>query len=292
MNRNIRIYLCFLIVLVLGWLMLRGPSIEILTHTVNIVILIEICMLYIASHIFRMMRLTLLTLDERDKAFPLITAHALTAFPSSFLPFKIGEILRLIAFFHVYNYRRKALVIWLAERLGDVLVITAFILGLYLFQIHVPNTMRTVFILFVAISALGLLSLFSVTKVFVYLNRHLVLSSHSKRGLKLLKISHALRVLEVDIYKSIEGRISGLLLLSILVWAMEILALSLFINLFSIGEPDFMSMFVSGLLASLPGGVIGEANAFGLYQSFALIVLTIVFLVAVYLMNRLKNLRF
>lgn len=69
-----------------------------------------------------MLRLALLTLDERYKAFPLILAHTLTAFPSSFLPFKIGEVLRLAAFFHVFKRRQKALAVWMAERFGDVLV--------------------------------------------------------------------------------------------------------------------------------------------------------------------------
>jgi hypothetical protein len=129
-----------------------------------------------------------------------------------------------------------------------------------------------------------------VAKVFVYLNRHLVLASHTPRGLALLRASHVLRRLEMDIYKSVEGRLSGLLLVSVLIWAIEILALSMLINQLAIGEADFAGLFAAGLLASLPGGGAGAA-AFGLYQSLALVVLTLVFLLAVWLAARYKLLR-
>jgi len=290
MSTRLRSYLILLLCVVIGWAWLRLPAIAAFIHDAQWAGLAGITVLYLCSHILRMLRLALLTLDERHKVFPLIAAHTLTAFPSSFLPFKLGEFLRLGAFVYVYDRRQKALAVWLAERFGDVLVITAFILGLYLLDVSVPPAMRTVFVLFTLASILGLLGLFAVAKVFVYLNRHLVLTSHTPRGLALLRASHALRRLEASVYKSVEGRVSGFVLLSILIWTVEILALSLFMNQLSIDEPDFAVFFSSGLLASLPGGGAGSAS-FGLYQSLALVVLTLVFLLVVWLAARLKPVR-
>ncbi len=241
--------------------------------------------LYLCSHFLRMFRLVLLTLDKRNSAFALVTAHALTAFPSSFLPFKLGEVLRLAAFLRVFETRQKAIAVWLAERFGDVLIITAFILGLYLFDINVPLGMRTIFIIFVFSSGVGLVGLFAVAKVFVYLNRHLVLTSLSPRGLLLLRISSVLRSIQTSIHKSLEGRVSGFLLLSVLIWSFEILALSLFISLLSIGESDLAALFTSGLLASLPNG---SQSTFGIYQSLSLVALTVVFQLLVWLAARFK----
>ena len=291
MSRSLRVYLTLLLVVVLAWFWLRAPVIAEFIHGPNFSGLLGVTALYLCSHLFRMLRLLLLTLDEREKAFPLIAAHALTAFPSSFVPFKIGEILRLGSFFYVYDRRRKAFAVWLNERFGDMLVISSFIFGLYLFNVTVPPSMRFVLILFLLTTAIGLLSLFAVAKVFVYLNRHLVLASHSTRGLAILRINHALRQLELDIYKSVNGRFSGFILLSVLIWGIEILALSLFIKQFSIGEPDFVTLFASGLLASLPGGSAGGASSFGLYQSLALMALTLLFPAACWLAARFKFLR-
>ena len=290
MSTSLRVYLAALLLVVIGWAWLRSPAISGFVHNVHWAVLAGITVLYFCSHVLRMLRLALLTLDERHKIFPLIAAHTLTAFPSSFLPFKLGEILRLGAFLRVYDMRQKGLAVWLAERFGDVLVITAFILGLYLFNVSVPPAMQTVFVLFTLASMFGLLGLFAVAKVFVYLNRHLVLTSHTNKGLAILRASHVLRRLETAIYKSVEGRLAGFLLLSILIWTVEILALSLFINQLAINEPDFAVFFASGLLASLPGGGAGSSS-FGLYQSLALVVLTLVFMFVIWLATRFKSVR-
>lgn len=284
MSKSLRIYLILLLALVIGWVCVRAPAIVGFGRNTHWAGLLGITMLYLCSHVLRMLRLALLTLDERDKAFPLISVHPLTAFPSSFLPFKLGEILRLAGFFRVFETRQKALAVWLAERFGDVLVITTFIFGLYLFNIAVPHAMRMVFIVFVLASVLGLVGLFAIAKVFVYLNRHLVLTSLTPRGLTLLRMSHTLRRLETTIYQSVEGRLAGFLLISVLIWSFEILALALFINQLNIGEPDFAALFASGLLASLPG----SSNAFGIYQSIALVALTTLFLIMAWLAARFK----
>lgn len=287
MSKSLRFYLTLLLAVVFGWLWWSAPVVVEIAdaHWAG---LLGITALYLCSHVLRMFRLVLLTLDKRNNAFPLVSAHALTALPSSFLPFKLGEVLRLAAFFRVFDTRQKAIAVWLAERFGDVLVIIAFILGLYLLDIKVPSSMRAVFIIFVVVSGIGLLGLFAVAKVFVYLNRHLVLTSLSPRGLLLLRTSHVLHSLETSIHRSLEGRVSGFLLLSVLIWFFEILALSLFISLLSIGEPDFAELFASGLLASLPSG---SQNAFGIYQSLALVALTVVFLLAVWRAVRFKIIR-
>ncbi|MQT48241.1 hypothetical protein GHO40_16160 [Pseudomonas helleri] len=290
MSNSIKAYFGLLLVVVIGWLWVRAPDIANFGRETRWAGLVGITLLYLGSHVLRMIRLVLLTLDQRDKAFSLTVAHTLTAFPSSFLPFKLGEVLRLAAFFHVFEQRQKALAVWLAERFGDMVVISMFILGLYLFDIPVVPSMRTVLVLFVLASGLSFLGFFAVAKIFVYLNRHLVLTSHTPRGLAVLRVSQVLRRLEVAIYKSVEGRISGFLLLSVLIWAIEILALSLFINQLEIGNPDLAALFYSGLLASLPGGG-GSSNAFGLYQSLGLVALTLVFLLVVSLSARFKLLR-
>lgn len=284
MSKSLWIYLILLLTLVFGWCWWSAPTIAEIA-VANWPALLGVTALYLCSHLLRMFRLVLLTLDRRSCAFQLVSAHALTALPSSFLPFKLGEVLRLAAILRVFNMRQKAMAVWLAERFGDVLVITAFIWGLYLFNIDVPPGMRTVFFIFISVSGIGLLGLFAVAKVFVYLNRHLVLTSLTPRGLLLLRASHALRSLEMNIHYSLEGRVSGFVLLSILIWVFEILALSFSINLLSIGNLDFTELFAAGLLASLPSG---HQGIFGVYQTLALVALTIVFLIAAWLSIRFK----
>lgn len=286
MSRAARLYCVLLALLLPAWLALHWRAVLELLRGGAMPLLLAVFALYGAAHLSRMLRLALLTLDRREKAPALAVAHALTAFPSSLLPFKIGEILRLAALFHVYGDRRKALAVWLAERFGDVLVIVALILALYLLQVDVPPAMRLVFVVFVVVSAFGLTALFAVAKTFVYLNRHLVLASHSARGLTLLRVSHALRQLELDIYRSVEGRLAGLLLVSVLIWVLEIAALALFIELVANSGAGFGALLADGVLASLAGSA---SAAFGLYRSVALIALTVLFLAGLALAVRLRT---
>lgn len=290
MRRSTGAYLGALLLSVLVWLWISAASIARTGESLDWSGLLGISALYLCSHLFRMMRLGLLTLDDHKRAFPLIAAHTLTAFPSSFLPFKIGEALRLTAFFHVYDRKQKALAIWIAERFGDVLVITLFILGLYLLKLRVPPAMHAVFIFFLVAGSTGILGMFAIANIFIYLNRHLVLASHSKRGLALLRISHSLRQLETSIYRSVEGRLCGFILLSLLVWVVEILALSMFIRQFGIGSDDWGALFSAVLLESLPGGEKVTAN-FGLYQSLALVALTLAFLAFAWTASRIRSLK-
>ncbi|MEZ7781121.1 lysylphosphatidylglycerol synthase domain-containing protein [Cupriavidus gilardii] len=289
MSRALCLYAALLCITVVAWLWDSGPAIGGLARSDRAWGLMGIVAVYLGSHLFRMLRLALLTLDERDKIFPLMAAHGLTAFPSSFLPFKLGEILRLAAFFRVYDRHRKAFAVWLVERFGDVLVIACFILGLYLFKVDIPDSMRIIFVLFVMVSVIGLVGLFAFAKALVYLNRHLVLSSHSRRGLVLLRFSHALQTLEADIRRSVESRVSGFILLSVLVWSTEIAALSLFVHRFSSGNPDFSALFVSGLLASVAGDAAGGTAAFGFYQSLCLATVALVALITVLLSTVLRS---
>ncbi len=290
MSNALRIYLVLLLAVVSAWFWTRFDDINDFAQDTHWMGMVVISTIYLGSHILRMIRLALLTLNDRSKTFPLIVAHTLTAFPSSFLPFKLGEIFRLGAFFYVYDGRQRAFSVWLAERFADVLVITIFIFGLYLFNISVPSTMRTVFLIFVLVSVFGLVTMFSAAKLSVYLNRHLVLTSVTSRGLAILRICHELRRLETAVYHTVEGRISAFLLLSALIWTFEILALSLFMNHLFSNEKDFASLFASGLVASLPGGGT-NSYAFGIYQSLALVALTIVFLISAWLSVFFKRLR-
>lgn len=285
MSRPLSLYLALLGALLLAWLALQGAAPDGLARLAAAPTLGPVLLLYAASHLCRMLRLAMLSLDQREHVPALLAAHGLTAFPSSLLPFKIGEILRLTAFLHVFPGRRKALAVWLAERCADVLVLASLMLGLSLFEVQLPAPMRTVFLLFLAASAFVLLTLFAAAKTFVYLNRHLVLASTSRRGLALLRASHALRQLELELLRSLEGRLTGLLLLSVLIWLLEISALAMFIAHLAPGGSGFAALFAHGLLANLGPGPAGA----GQYQALVLAALALLSIGALALARRLHQ---
>lgn len=283
----VRWYSMVLIVLVAAYLWLHGGAIFSIFQYENWAAAGLVVLFYLISHAFRMLRLALLSLDERSKVPALLGAHVLTAFPGNVLPLKIGELLRLGSFFVVYDGRQKALAIWLTERFFDILVITAFMFCLYLLRVNMPESIRLIFFLFAAVSIFGLVGIFATSRVFIYLNRHLVLASTTSRGLRLLKASHKLRELEAQIKSSIEGRLSGVLLLTIFIWAMEVVTLVYFLGKFSQSTCNWKDLLVNGLLGSLPGGE-SFFTEFGVYRVVALAALIVMSGIAVLVFKRFR----
>ena len=71
------------------WLIISYPNIKQFFELNNFINFSQfsILVIYIFSHILRMFRLLLLTLDNREKSVPLVLAHNLTSFLSVFIPF-------------------------------------------------------------------------------------------------------------------------------------------------------------------------------------------------------------
>lgn len=266
-----RAYLVLLAGVVLGWAVLRQQEVSQAVGEAALPAVLGACALYLCSHLFRMLRLTLLTLDDRHRALPLVFAHALTAFPSSLLPFKIGEILRLASFYHVYDYRQKALAVWLIERFGDLIVLAVLIVGLAILQRNAADIPLGVLSLVVLGLSLGLLCLFALSKILHYLNRHLVLTGQRRRDLALLQLSDVVFRLELDIQRSITGRWIGFLLLSAFIWATEILAFAKLLEVAGRQGANPAAMFSDAFLTGLPLSGSQFAQDFEMYRSSALI---------------------
>ncbi len=272
MTRSVpRTYLILLVSVVGGWVVLRQEDVLLAVREAALLPVLGACALYLCSHLFRMLRLALLTLDDRHQALPLIFAHALTAFPSSLLPFKIGEVLRLASFYYVYDYRQKALAVWIIERFGDLVVLAVLIAGLTLLQGDISGIPQGVLSLVVLGLSLGLLCLFSLCKILHYLNRHLVLTGHRRRDVALLRMSDVIFRLELDIHRSITGRLTGFLLLSVFIWAMEILAFAKLLEIAEYQSTHLIAMFSDAFFTGLSLSGHQFAHVFETYRSGALI---------------------
>ena len=84
----------------------------------------------------------------------------------------------------------------------------------------------------------------------------------------------AARMLELEIYRSVEGRLAGVFLLTVLVWGLEFWALWLLMANTGGGQAEAVAAFTASMTGGLPGNESSLA-AFGLYQSLSLVVLTL-----------------
>ena len=266
-------YLAALALLVVAWAAPRVEDVAAAFVAPALPVLLA-GILYLMAHGLRMLRLGLLTLDERERVAPLILCHGLTAFPSSLLPFKIGEFLRLAAFFHVFGYRTKALAVWLVERFGDLVVLTTVLAGFFLLEGDIAAQSKGVLAIMVLGISLALFSLVALSKLLHFLNHHLVLSGRrQRRDLAILRIGELLFDLEAQVRESIRGRWVAFLLLSVFVWALELLAFWQLVSTFAQRDTGLGAMFAEGFLAGVSLNGHGFAPSFEAYRSATLIVL-------------------
>lgn len=231
-----------------------------------------ICMTYTFSHILRMFRLLIISLNERKKAPYLMLVHGVTSFPSAFIPFKLGELFRILGFISVFNDKNKAFAIWLVERFSDIVVISIIILMLYLFKIPSSENTEIFLLFFLIISLFCVLTYLAISKAFIYLNSYLVLSSHSSRSLAILKISNIFKNLEEGISSAIEGRFYTIIFTTILIWLCEIVSICLFVSLTSHNlSTSYLSAFSNGLV-----DVLSNNNHGTTYTNLILIVTSLI----------------
>ena len=268
------IYLVALAALVVAWAAPRFEDLAAAAILAPALPALTAGALYLTAHALRMLRLGLLALDERERVAPLILCHGLTAFPCSLLPFKIGEFLRLAAFFHVFGYRRKALAVWLVERFGDLVVLTAVLAGFFLLEGNIAAQSKGVLAVMVLGISLALFSLFALSKLLYFLNHHLVLSGRrQRRDLHILRAGEFLFGLEAEVRNSIRGRWVAFLLLSVFVWALELLAFWQLLATFTHQEASLGAMFADGFLAGFSTNGQGFAPSFEAHRSATLIAL-------------------
>ena len=240
----------------------------------NIMYIIYIFILYLMSNILRMMRLVILTLDSRKFSISILQAHILTIIPNCLLPFKTGEILRIFTFIKIYDNHHKPIAVWIVERCSDLLMITIYIIILSLLNIKLPKEIIVIFMTFIIISILGLLFVLSSAVLLLYLKRHLVLRSISSRGLFLLKISHEIRLLVNQLQLTLEGRVPVLVLITGLIWSIEIYAYASAILNYNFEEMDTITIFSYGLLSSLPYGL--NTTNVNIYQAITLVIISLI----------------
>jgi hypothetical protein len=221
--------------------------------------------LYLASHVFRVIRLVSLSIDEPFAAYLVGPAHLLTAPLGFFLPFKIGELFRIVAMAASFRRIKKGLLIWALERVGDfaVLIIGSLLL-VWFGNATVINFAPLAFSI-VAISITVLLGVWAVFDLSSFLTEVLVIRSNSSFGFFLLKQASELRALASALRTSLSGRILTLIVSSIFIWGLEFAAMLAAANAFSRSvrlevEVFLASLFRNSVVAAAYRSVAGHSQ--------------------------------
>ncbi|MDP3737443.1 MAG: hypothetical protein Q8R02_08635 [Hyphomonadaceae bacterium] len=152
-----------------------------------------------------------------------MAAHCLTVWASAIIPFKIGEIPRLAGFSIAVKSPFGGGGIWLIERLSDAVALVILVIGLSLFLPVAREAIVTLSITggFISACALGG---WILVEIIPFLRNHLVLRSRTPKGLFALKVVHQVELAMAQVRRLLTGRFSLTLLISLLIWSLEFMA--------------------------------------------------------------------
>ncbi len=194
---------------------------------------------YLLAHLVRGMRLFLLLYDGRVQVRGVVGTHLVAAAVSHAIPFKLGEIYRVVAVGGLLRrWSRAVMAVW-SERLFDVLVLMALVAGLAAIE-RAPGFDPTAFLV------LGAVFLFLSGFVFLVLPESLhlliryVVTRHNSRGsLRLLELSERLLAVVARASRVLRTRWATVTWLSLAIWGLELCALALATRAVApvIGEP-------------------------------------------------------
>ncbi len=193
-------------------------------HYSSYLIPIIVIFLYIVAHLFRIIRLQLMMIGSENNADGISLIHGITALPSSLLPFKLGEFIRLSGFLLIAKSKVKIFLVWILERYYDITFLTILIFLLIIYGAKLPEPLVILLKVFFVINILLIIFFLSITNLLIYLKRYFIFKSRSSRGLKFLNLIHNITLIQKEINEVLKGRVVSYILLTLIVWLIDGLA--------------------------------------------------------------------
>ena len=278
------IFLLLSITSISTWLLFQSLSEVSLLLIDTIINFSIIFFIYLLAHTLRLFRIYLFLLEKKEKIKDFQLIHIHSAFFSSLLPYKLGELIRLSGFLATSQSKNNSFTLWLNERFFDVVSIVISIILIFLLNIEISSYLKNLFILFTLVVFLGLFLIIAVTNFITFLNRHLIINSISKRSLSVLRFGNFIENLKEIVVSMSEKRLLILISLSLFIWFVEIASILTYIRLFS-ANINVSDAFAAILLGNIDSIKHFEILPFVFCRTLALALMTILF----YLLCTLKN---
>lgn len=229
-------------------------------------ILVAAALVYAASHFVRSIRLYVILLDMERSYTRILGLYATLTFVNRMFPWKLGELFRLFEFTHLFRSPRLALVVIATERFFDAAILFWLLLyGLVLDASIVEDT-TVLLILLSAVVIFGALTYRGLPGFARYLRFLAATRSRGRRGLTALRLAAWIDEIWRDVNRLLRGRAVVLALISFVVWALEIAAMGLIVNVVSAQDTgEFAGALLRALNSLLADGAEKSLDAIEIY---------------------------
>ncbi len=179
---------------------------------------------YLGSHMLRMLRLFVLTLEEKVNFFEIFRLYFYILFVSFPFPFKLGEIVKILELNFFFHSRAKGLLIVVLERFSDAIILLILLFALFIYNFGLFYDLKNLFLLLLSVVSLMIFIYLLLKSTIHYLEAYGLEKIHSKKSLKLLDACVYQKKLLDYIRLFLKGRFTFVLFLTILIWILEIIS--------------------------------------------------------------------
>ncbi|MFW5753028.1 MAG: lysylphosphatidylglycerol synthase domain-containing protein [Planctomycetota bacterium] len=182
---------------------------------------------YLLAHLVRGMRLFLLLYDGRVQVRGVVGTHLLAAAVSHAIPYKLGEIYRVVAVGGLLRRPSRAVMAVWSERLFDVLVLMVLVASITAIDRTSGFDPTAFFVLGAAFLFLSGFVFLVLPESLHLLIRYVVTRHNSRASLRLLELSERLLAVVARASRVLRTRWATVSWLSLLIWGLELCALAL-----------------------------------------------------------------
>ncbi|MCR5831025.1 MAG: flippase-like domain-containing protein [Lachnospiraceae bacterium] len=182
-----------------------------------------ILVIFICVHLIKMMRLYLIVMDQKVSFDRFVPAYLRTTLVNLLIPYKLGEIYRIIAFSRISRGFKTGFFSVLIDRFFDTLALCLILLP---YQILYTGSVAVPTILLVAFVAVIVITYMVFPASYTFLNRYIITSRDSKRSMMALSALEHVNGWYTYVRDLVAGRYGILFLFSLAAWILEMTVLA------------------------------------------------------------------
>ena len=226
---------------------------DISIHSIVIAIFI-----YILSHLFRVLRLTVLCSDPlvsiKDLTREQIKANGINLM----VPFRLGESYRIIAFKKFFGSYFRSFSILLCERVLDITLISLILIVATFFSDIQFDFVRNIIYISVSIMIFLLLLYFILDEFLLIIHQIFLGKITNKTNVNIIRITSVLINVITETKNIFKSKLASCLSISLIIWVLEILVF--YILFVDLNLSKFVMIFLAASVALsslLPNGPMG-----------------------------------
>ena len=238
---------------------------------------------FICVHLIKLMRMYLIVMEEKVSFDRFVPAYLRTTLINLIIPYKLGEIYRVIVFYRISGGFKTGFFAVLIDRFFDTLALVAILLPYQLMrggEVSAPTMLLFAFVAVILIAY----RVFSPS--YAFLNRYIITSRQSKRSLGALAALEVLNGWYEYVRNLVTGRYGILFLFSLAAWLLEMGVLAGFAKL--MGEDFTVARFGTYIESIVSGKDLAVKTGYTIYSAVVMFALTVIF-TSIYLIRRQKE---